>query len=139
MPQPITRTYNSPFGTYNYVLPFPPSVNSYWKKGWRQNITYLSKEAKQFAKDVAAVVKHRPNTARRLEVTLKYQRGDHVKYDIDNYAKSTLDALAKAGVLVNDQQVDRLIQERLPVAPRNGKCFVTVREIGYAQTVAKAQ
>lgn len=145
MPTPIIRTHNAPFATYNYVLPFPPSINSYWKKGWRANITYLSKEAKQFVKDVAAVVTHRPKSARRLEVTIKYQRcyprkGDSTGqgYDIDNYAKCVLDALAKTDVLVNDQQVDRLVQERLPLA-NYSKCFVTIREIGYAETRVKVQ
>jgi crossover junction endodeoxyribonuclease RusA len=132
----LSKTHNAPFSTFKYVLPFPPSVNHYWRTARRgsKQVTYISKEGVQFGKDVDATIGHRPHTRRRLEVTLQYQRGDHTNYDVDNYAKSTLDALAKAGVLCNDQQVDRLVQERLPVVKGQGRCFVTIKEIGHACT-----
>jgi Holliday junction resolvase RusA-like endonuclease len=68
-----------------------------------------------------------------LHVTIYYERGDQTEYDIDNYAKAVLDALAKAGVFQDDKQVDKLMQERLPVA-RVGSCYVIVAEVGPAKT-----
>jgi crossover junction endodeoxyribonuclease RusA len=125
----------SQFSSYHYVLPFPPSVNHYWRtrrQGFRQ-ITYVSKQGVAFQKAVAKVVHQRPNTRRRLAVTMQLQRGDAQEYDIDNYVKSTLDALQKAGVFMNDRQVDRLVIERLPYG-KVGLCNVTVEEIGHAKS-----
>ena len=124
----------TPYATYRYVLPFPPSVNTYWRrKGSRY---FISKKGVEFKKAVNQCVKRRPNTRRRLQVTIGYQRQDNVDYDIDNYAKAVQDALQSVGVYQDDGQVDKLIQERLPVA-KVGACYVEVKEIGAARTIVR--
>lgn len=138
---PTTKHPTSVFGTFKYVLPFPPSINHYWRsyvpKGGKRAITYVSNDGVKFQKAVAAVVNVRHRSTRRLKVLLQLQRGDFVDYDVGNYIKSTEDALAKAGVFVNDSQIDIVTAERLPVKPGEGACYVTIQEIGFAKTKRK--
>ena len=136
IPATPARAHIAPFATWRYRLPFPPSMNHYWQQAYKTRHTYVSEAGKAFQKAVQTSVRHRPRSRRRLHLTIELQRGDHVEYDIDNFVKPVQDALALAGVYVNDKQVDKLVVDRLPVqAP--GCCLVTVREIGYATPIIK--
>jgi len=110
-------------------LPFPPSVNHYWRRNG--NTVFISKAGKDFRVNVLAAVleqqgKRKPLEG-RLDVEMVLYRGDKRTHDIDNYAKSTLDALAHAGVFVNDSQVDKLTIIRGAVC-KPGSMVVTIRE-----------
>ena len=44
---------------FSEVLPFPPSVNKYWRMGktWNgKRVTHLSSEAKKFTHEVAVII-----------------------------------------------------------------------------------
>lgn len=91
-----------------FRIPFPPSANVIWRNA--RGRTYLSKEYKAFLEEVAATwrlnsVKDWETDARYI-VTLQLFAATRRKYDVDNRIKPTLDALTKAGVWLDDEQVD---------------------------------
>lgn len=92
-----------------FRIPFPPSANAIWRNA--RGRTYLSKEYKTFLEEVAAA--WRPEQAAggwetdaRYTVTIQLFPATRRKYDVDNRIKPTLDALTKAGVWLDDEQVD---------------------------------
>ena len=119
--------------SYCYRLPWPPSTNTYWRRGG--NVTYLTKRAKEFRKDVAAIINdldweglHSFSSAARLGVHIELTLPDRRKRDIDNHIKATLDALQHAGVFYDDEQIDELRIKRLHIEPP-GACDVTIVEL----------
>lgn len=125
-----------------FILPFPPSVNTYWRKDkWRHHI-YLSEAGQQYREAAGWALQQqkmqllldsrRPHCfplCGRLAVTLTYHRGDNVSYDVDNFCKSVADLLTHCHIIVDDQQIDRLVQIRGAVRPRAGCVVVEVEEI----------
>ena len=98
------------------ILPWPVSINAYWKsrvikvKGTAMATTYVSAAGVKFQKSVmAAVIKqlgqHSPRQG-RLCVTMRFYAPNARKYDISNFVKTTEDALTKARVWVDDEQID---------------------------------
>lgn len=94
-------------------LPFPPTVNTMWRRGQRS--TYLSKKGRQYRTDaVAAVLEQFPDRPfadsmdQRLEVSIHLEPPDRRQRDLDNYPKAILDTLTHAGVWVDDSQIDKL-------------------------------
>jgi len=76
--------------------------------------TYVSAAGVKFQKDVMAAVmdqlgQHLPIQG-RLSVTMRFYAPNARKYDISNFVKTTEDALTKARVWVDDEQID---EERL--------------------------
>jgi crossover junction endodeoxyribonuclease RusA len=119
--------------TITYRLPWPPSVNTYWRRG--NNVTYLTKKARQFREEVidSVDISERvvPNF-NRLGVHLELTLPDRRKRDIDNHIKAVLDSLQHAGVFEDDEQIDDLRVTRLHVEPP-GACDVTIVELSPQQ------
>ena len=113
--------------TYCYRLPWPPSVNTYWRRG--PNVTYLTKRAREFRQEVAAMIFPLPPLSGRLAVFVELTLPDKRKRDIDNHIKAVLDALEHAGAFLNDEQIDELRVKRLHVEPP-GACDITISELG---------
>jgi len=94
-------------------LPYPPSVNTYWRN-FRGN-TVLSKSGREFKAAVSECVieQNVPKYHKeRLEVTLWLYPRSKVVTDLDNRLKAVLDALEDAGVYDNDGQIDVLMIQR---------------------------
>jgi crossover junction endodeoxyribonuclease RusA len=116
------------------TLPFPPSVNRYWRHVGRR--TLLSREGRQFRKRVCLVLKDRVMTPiiGALAVTVDLHPPDRRRRDADNFLKGTLDALEHAGVYENDSQITHLeVDKREPV--RDGRTVVRIES--YADYLAR--
>lgn len=126
------------------TLPFPPSMNAYWglritKNG--QRIMVVTKQGKRYQKLVAGLVAlrwRRPPIDYRVAMLVEawapsdqYAEGARWEWDVDNRVKPLQDALAKAGVLVNDRLIrDVRIVDRGIDPP--GRVVVSIRRFrGY--------
>lgn len=113
-------------------LPFPPSVNHYWKTGrTRQGkpMRYKSREANIFMRAVELLCGRRTPSAARLACKVEIYPPDNHRRDVDNLAKGVLDSLTVAGVMLDDSQIDDLHLIRRGVHKPGGKIIVWVWEI----------
>ena len=114
-----------------FVLPFPPSVNTYWRHTARGH--YIDKAGKVFRANVLANVVESlgrmPKPADGLlAMELELYPPTNGKFDVDNFCKGTLDALAEAKVYVNDSQIKRLVVEMFPSVGKPGRAVVRLFE-----------
>lgn len=113
-----------------FELPYPPSVNHYWRRVGRA--TLISREGRRFRKAVCSALAARPGRnpplAGRLAVFVTVCPPDRRRRDLDNVQKALLDALEHGGVYRDDAQIDLLVVERGPVTP-GGKSLVRVEVI----------
>ena len=114
-------------GEYEFILPFPPSVNHYWKQK-RTGGRYVCQAGKNFKAVVKILVsqKHLPTLTDRLHVDIKATPPDGRRRDIDNILKALLDSLTESGIWKDDSQVKKLSLEMMP-KDTNQKGYVTVR------------
>lgn len=90
-------------------LPFPPSVNSYWRMF--QNRMIISKAGRDYRKAVQdAVLLQRANKhiGGSVYVVIEAFRPDNRVRDLDNLLKASLDGLAHSGVFLDDSQIQDL-------------------------------
>lgn len=120
--------------TITVRLPFPPSINGYWRSINRGKYVsqIISEDGRRFREHVKTIFQATPVKVRfdgPVEVEIILRRGDRVGYDCDNFAKAILDGLTHANVWNDDRQVDALLIRRGPVVPKDGHALVTIREI----------
>ncbi|MCW5775341.1 MAG: RusA family crossover junction endodeoxyribonuclease [Phycisphaeraceae bacterium] len=115
----------------SFELPYPPSVNHYWRRVGRA--TLISREGRRFRSAVCAALAGgaagRAPLTGRLAVHVMVCPPDRRRRDIDNVQKATFDALEHAGVYSDDAQIDRIVVERGPVVA-GGRAIVRVEVIG---------
>lgn len=109
-------------------LPFPPSVNTYWRMF--QNRMIISKAGRDYRKAVQdAVMLQRANKqiGGGVSVVIEAFRPDNRRRDLDNLCKASLDGLAHAGVFLDDSQIQDL---RIYWAKeKGGKLLVNVERL----------
>jgi crossover junction endodeoxyribonuclease RusA len=108
------------------TLPWPPSINHYWRHARGKH--YISAEGKAYrdtVRDVLAAGRAQTLSG-RVAVTIVANPPDRRKRDLDNVLKALLDALTHAGLWTDDEQIDdlRIVRDRV-VAP--GRVAVTAR------------
>jgi crossover junction endodeoxyribonuclease RusA len=104
-----------------FTLPWPPSVNTYWRtprRGQLAGLTLLSERARKYRQAaLAAIVEQkvpRGITKGRLAVDLEACPPDYRRRDLDNLFKGVLDALVHALVIEDDGDIDQLQIRRAP-------------------------
>lgn len=95
------------------VLPYPPTVNTYWRMVNGRMI--ISKAGRQYREAVVARAAFRGRVDGRLLVVIDAYPPDRRKRDLDNILKSLVDSLAHAGVYEDDSQIDKYVVERRDV------------------------
>lgn len=117
---------------YSILCPWPVSTNRIWRcvkgraiksKEYRTWFESASLEIWATSKNQGAL----PDWLHfaRLSCVVLLQPANHQQFDIDNKAKSLLDALENAGVIRSDSQIDELTLIRLPQAADRA-CLVTL-------------
>lgn len=115
------------------VLPFPPSVNSYWRapnKGPLAGRHLVSADGRKYQSAACAAIieqlRRLPKPSAELaavEITL--YPPDARRRDLENYNKALFDALTHAGVWEDDSQVKRMLVEWGPITPK-GRVEITI-------------
>lgn len=110
-------------------LPFPPSINHYWRRvGTRTLISRGGRAFRQSVCSILAAQRLRPMEG-KLAVSVIVHPPDRRRRDIDNLQKALLDALEHGGAYLDDYQIVKLSIERGdPVS--GGKTLVTIEEAG---------
>lgn len=101
------------------VLPFPPSVNTYWRspnKGPLKGKHMVSEKGREYKVNVLATVleafRGYPKPERgELSVYVMLHSPDKRRRDIDNYCKAIFDALTSAGIWIDDSQIKKMSVE----------------------------
>ncbi len=111
------------------TLPYPPSVNTYWRT-WQGRII-VSSPGRKYRE---AVMTHcsqqgiRPMLG-RLHLAAWVHPPDRRRRDLDNVLKALLDAIKNGGAMEDDSQIDVLEVRRDEVQPGTGSVRVLISEI----------
>ncbi|PDO81904.1 RusA family crossover junction endodeoxyribonuclease [Kosakonia sacchari] len=114
-------------------LPFPPSVNTYWRapnKGPLKGRHLISAAGRKYQSEACAAIieqlRRLPKpSSEPASVEVILYPPDVRRRDIDNYNKALFDALTHAGVWEDDSQVKRLLVEWGPVQ-QGGMVEITI-------------
>jgi len=118
---------------WNLRLPFPPSVNGYWRSITNRRTgrpsQIISKKGRKFRTTaIQAIIDQLPNhvpIAEKLAVHINFYPPCNRKRDIDNYIKAAFDALTHAEFWIDDNQVDEIRIVRKP-KDESGKGMLTL-------------
>jgi crossover junction endodeoxyribonuclease RusA len=128
---------NSDLVMADYILenlPLAPTVNNVWKHRAvrRTAMVYMSAEGVKFRATIVKIAKEKRlynlKLESRLEVKIELFMPDKRKRDVDNFSKSTLDALTHAGLWLDDSQVDILTLVRCAIV-KGGAMNVFIKEL----------
>ncbi len=113
------------------TLPYPPSVNHYWRHVGHR--TLISREGRTFRKNVCALLggsgPRKPPLGGRIALAMDAFPPDRRIRDLDNLQKPTLDALEHNGIYTNDGQIDVLLTRRRQVDRPNGHLTVRIETL----------
>lgn len=121
--------------TVRFLLPWPPSVNHYWRTFTLNGraMVSLSGDGKAYRKAVeGAVLEQRVprfTLTGRLRFTMRAAPPNNAMRDLDNLPKGVLDALNTSGVIRDDSDFDEMHFYRVAVHP-GGMLHVELAEIG---------
>ena len=93
--------------SYKFTMPWPPSINGYWRTFRNRQI--ISKRGRDYRGAAIAhmidIKLYGEKLTGPLSVELKLNPPTLRKYDIDNFNKALFDALSHANFWVDDEQV----------------------------------
>ena len=111
------------------ILPWPPSVNGYWRSyRGRQILSAKARVYRQSATRHVLACKANKHLTGRLSVEIELYPPTRHKIDIDNRAKALLDVMQHAGVYQDDSQIDRILIERREIE-KGGAVVVKITTI----------
>lgn len=92
---------------YSFTLPYPPSVNGYWRAFRNRQI--ISKRGREYVNLVDSEMKKLMLHGEGLRCPIKFEMVINPptlrSYDVDNFTKGVFDALSKCGFWEDDSQV----------------------------------
>ncbi|KEY58479.1 RusA family crossover junction endodeoxyribonuclease [Serratia sp. DD3] len=105
------------------TLPFPPSVNGYWRapnKGASKGRHLVSDRGRKFQAEAIARVleqlRRRPKPITgSVHVSVVFCPPNKARRDLDNYFKALFDAMTQAGIWLDDSQIKKIVAEWGPV------------------------
>ena len=126
---------------FNGYLPYPPSINHYWKLG-KNGRRFICPEGKQYL-SMISILMHRefdgfylhqfdiiPDNA-ELSVFMTFYLPDNRGRDLDNVPKCIFDCFQKCEIWKNDKQVCELFSRKRRPDPRfpDGAVFIECAEL----------
>ncbi|MCO6438166.1 MAG: RusA family crossover junction endodeoxyribonuclease [Phycisphaerae bacterium] len=110
-----------------FQLPYPPSVNHYWRRVGRR--TLISRAGRRYRQTVLTILALMRVTLMEGDVAVRMTvyPPDRRKRDLDNLTKAVFDALQYGGAYLDDSQIARFEVERARVV-RGGKIIVEITE-----------
>ena len=122
-------------------LPYPPSVNHYWRHTViaGRTVVYVSAQGKAYRNRVikATQLLNIPHYECPVSVTLDIAFPDNRRRDSDNLAKVIFDSLQDARILKDDKLIWKFSTNRIGIA-KGGFVKVTIRELT-EQEIIEAQ
>lgn len=111
--------------TLQFDLPYPPSVNHYWRRVGAK--TLISRAGRAFRERVCSLLAARQTQplSGLLSVVIEVYPPDRRRRDIDNISKALLDAMEHGGAYHDDSQIVSLTITKRDVVPE-GKTLVTI-------------
>jgi crossover junction endodeoxyribonuclease RusA len=97
------------------VIPFPPSVNTYYRTF--QGRMIISAAGRAYRQAVISKAQTDEPLLGRLSVEVEVFPPDRRRRDLDNVCKAALDSLQHAGIYQDDSQIDQLLLKRREVTP----------------------
>ena len=116
------------------ILPFPPSVNTYWRAVPRGRgvANILSKKARAYqgaAKAAIGFVHPQWRFTGPVAVEVTLHRPDRRRRDLDNYLKPLFDAITHAGAWEDDSQIVQMVIKWADKPVSGGKAVVVITEV----------
>jgi len=88
------------------TLPWPPSVNTYWRVfNGRAIISAKGREYRKAVADQVLIQRAAKNYVGKLQVEIQAFRPDNRRRDLDNLLKAALDGCTHAGVWQDDSNI----------------------------------
>jgi crossover junction endodeoxyribonuclease RusA len=110
---------------YQVTLPWPPTVNTYWRSVKGRNI--LSAKARAYKKEAAYFLKSQ-DLEGELQVEIECNMPDKRRRDLDNLLKPLLDVMDENNVYEDDSQISDLRIYKSDYGEK-GTVTITVREL----------
>jgi Holliday junction resolvase RusA-like endonuclease len=114
--------------TIELELPYPPSVNHYWRRVGSR--TLISRGGRAFRRAVCMILASQEVRPLQgdLNVEVVVFPPDNRRRDVDNVQKALLDALEHGGMYSDDNQIVKLAIEKGQVV-EGGKTLVRIRSL----------
>jgi crossover junction endodeoxyribonuclease RusA len=91
------------------TLPWPPTVNTYWRNfNGRTIISAKGREYRQAVADQVLIQRVAKHVDYAVKVEIKAYRPDRRRRDLDNLLKALLDSLTHSGVMQDDALIEDL-------------------------------
>jgi len=123
-----TPVYGVQPKSFQVKLPWPPSVNRYYRH-WKNRVL-ISEAGRAYRCSVAGLCTDvKEPFKKHLYVKLEAYPPDNRRRDIDNIMKAVWDSLQHAGVYLDDSQITHMEAFKFAPVPNGGFVVVTIKEI----------
>ncbi len=112
-------------------IPWPPSVNHYYRKF--RNRIMIGAQGLKYREQIKQILGPMTPRTERLAVVMILFPPDRRRRDVDNYQKCVFDAFTKAGVWLDDSQVDLMCVARGDVV-KGGVIFLSISGMDAVET-----